>query len=162
MARSCDSSSMAAASLLIIRGFPAIDLMPPPTMQMARARRRCSVITKPTTPRLFGAPPITDYPKDGINDHVITGANTVNPDEHGTKACCGTRSRFPPEVLRRYASGSIDLINRHRPRMTNGMAATSRPSWQIGNGKRTSSTLPWHPMTSAMKRCECSGNRAQV
>ena len=31
-------------------------------------------------PRLFGAAPITDYPKDGINDHVITGANTVNPD----------------------------------------------------------------------------------
>jgi hypothetical protein len=37
-------------------------------------------------PRLFGAAAITDYPKDGINDHVITGANTVNPDQRGTKA----------------------------------------------------------------------------
>jgi hypothetical protein len=37
-------------------------------------------------PRLFGAAALTDYPKDGINDHVITGANTVNPDERGTKA----------------------------------------------------------------------------
>ena len=37
-------------------------------------------------PRLFGAAPITDYPKDGINDHVITGAKTVNPDQRGTKA----------------------------------------------------------------------------
>ncbi len=37
-------------------------------------------------PRLFGAAPITDYPKDGINDHVITGANTVNPNQRGTKA----------------------------------------------------------------------------
>ena len=37
-------------------------------------------------PRLFGAAPISDYPKDGINDHVIGGANTVNPDQRGTKA----------------------------------------------------------------------------
>jgi hypothetical protein len=37
-------------------------------------------------PRLFGAAPITDYPKDGINDHVITSANTVNPAQRGTKA----------------------------------------------------------------------------
>ena len=37
-------------------------------------------------PRLFGAAALTDYPKDGINDHVITGANTVNPNERGTKA----------------------------------------------------------------------------
>ena len=32
-------------------------------------------------PRLFDAAAISDYPKDGINDHVITGANTVNPDQ---------------------------------------------------------------------------------
>jgi hypothetical protein len=37
-------------------------------------------------PRLFSAAPITDYPKDGINDHVITGANRVNPEQRGTKA----------------------------------------------------------------------------
>jgi hypothetical protein len=36
--------------------------------------------------RLFGAPPATPYPKDGINDHVISGAPTVNPDGSGTKA----------------------------------------------------------------------------
>ncbi|XVU22977.1 MGH1-like glycoside hydrolase domain-containing protein [Actinoplanes sp. CA-054009] len=37
------------------------------------------------TRRLFGAEPITPYPKDGINDHVVNGAGTVNPDRVGTK-----------------------------------------------------------------------------
>ena len=36
--------------------------------------------------RLFGAAPVTPYPKDGINDHVVSGAATVNPDRTGTKA----------------------------------------------------------------------------
>jgi hypothetical protein len=37
-------------------------------------------------PRVFGSDPLTPYPKDGINDHVVHGAETVNPDETGTKA----------------------------------------------------------------------------
>jgi len=38
--------------------------------------------------RLWGpdATPTTDYPKDGINDHVVSGAATVNPAQVGTKA----------------------------------------------------------------------------
>jgi hypothetical protein len=35
--------------------------------------------------RLFGAPAASPFPKDGINDHVIHGAGTVNPDQRGTK-----------------------------------------------------------------------------
>ena len=35
--------------------------------------------------RLFGAPSPTPYPKDGINDHVVSGAPTVNPARQGTK-----------------------------------------------------------------------------
>jgi hypothetical protein len=35
--------------------------------------------------RLFGATPATPHPKDGINDHVISGAASVNPDRRGTK-----------------------------------------------------------------------------
>jgi len=35
--------------------------------------------------RLFGAEPLTAYPKDGINDHVISGAATVSPAGRGTK-----------------------------------------------------------------------------
>jgi len=37
------------------------------------------------TKRLFGVDPITPYPKDGINDHVVSGAATVNPGLTGTK-----------------------------------------------------------------------------
>ena len=35
--------------------------------------------------RLYGAAPVTPYPKDGINDHVVSGAGTINPDRTGTK-----------------------------------------------------------------------------
>ncbi|HEY6797849.1 MAG TPA: glucosidase [Kineosporiaceae bacterium] len=37
-------------------------------------------------PRVFGAPPTTPWPKDGINDHVVSGRDTVNPALAGTKA----------------------------------------------------------------------------
>jgi hypothetical protein len=36
--------------------------------------------------RLWGVPGRSAFPKDGINDHVVTGAATVNSDERGTKA----------------------------------------------------------------------------
>ncbi|MFJ8582040.1 MGH1-like glycoside hydrolase domain-containing protein [Micromonospora sp. NPDC093277] len=35
--------------------------------------------------RLWGLPGRSPYPKDGINDHVVAGAETVNPDLEGTK-----------------------------------------------------------------------------
>ncbi len=35
---------------------------------------------------LFGASESPPYPKDGINDHVVHGAATVNPERTGTKA----------------------------------------------------------------------------
>jgi mannosylglycerate hydrolase MGH1-like protein len=37
-------------------------------------------------PLLWGTPGRSAYPKDGINDHVVHGAATVNPDQVGTKA----------------------------------------------------------------------------
>jgi hypothetical protein len=39
------------------------------------------------TQRLFNAPNATPYVKDGINDHIVNGAqHAVNPDQVGTKA----------------------------------------------------------------------------
>jgi len=35
--------------------------------------------------RLFNCQSVTAYPKDGINDHVVSGAATVNPEQAGTK-----------------------------------------------------------------------------
>jgi len=37
------------------------------------------------TERLWGVANATPYPKDGINDHVVRGADTVNPGGVGTK-----------------------------------------------------------------------------
>jgi len=46
--------------------------------------------------RLFGQPARTPYPKDGINDHVVGGAATVNPGRHGTKVAAWYRVSVPP------------------------------------------------------------------
>jgi Mannosylglycerate hydrolase MGH1-like glycoside hydrolase domain len=46
-------------------------------------------------PRVFGTEPGTRYPKDGIGDHVVHGADTVNPDGTGTKAAAHVRLVVP-------------------------------------------------------------------
>ena len=48
------------------------------------------------TERLYGVPSATSYPKDGINDHVLTGAATVNPGRRGTKCAFWHRLTVPP------------------------------------------------------------------
>jgi hypothetical protein len=45
--------------------------------------------------RLFGVPARSAYPKDGIGDHVVTGAATVNPEQTGTKAAFRYRLEVP-------------------------------------------------------------------
>jgi hypothetical protein len=60
------------------------------------------------TARLFGTPSVTPYPKDGINDHVVGGAATVNPDRRGTKAAWWYHLTVPggaTAVLRLRLSG---------------------------------------------------------
>ena len=52
--------------------------------------------------RIDGVPSVAPYPKDGINDHVIAGAATVNPDGVGTKAAPWYRVTVP-------AGGSAEL-----------------------------------------------------
>jgi hypothetical protein len=46
--------------------------------------------------RLYGSDPLTPYPKDGINDHVIHGAPTVNPESVGTKCAFWYRVTAAP------------------------------------------------------------------
>jgi hypothetical protein len=60
-------------------------------------------------PRLFGAAPATPYPKDGIGDHVTSGAATVNPARRGTKCAAWYR-------LTVAASATAELRLRLRPR----------------------------------------------
>ncbi len=47
------------------------------------------------TERLFGLDGRSRYPKDGINDHVVGGADTVNPERRGTKAAFHYRVTVP-------------------------------------------------------------------
>jgi hypothetical protein len=60
------------------------------------------------TARLFGSQPVTQYPKDGINDHVIHGAATVNPERRGTKCAFWYKLEVPP-------GATVELRLRLRP-----------------------------------------------
>jgi len=68
-------------------------------------------------PRVFGAPASTPYPKDGINDHVVNGAATVNPGGFGTKAALRHRVTVA-------AGGTAELrLRLHRPDPTTSTEA---------------------------------------
>ncbi|HTJ76596.1 MAG TPA: hypothetical protein VL337_14665 [Acidimicrobiales bacterium] len=65
---------------------------------------------------LWGTPNASAYPKDGINDHVVAGAPTVNPDRTGTKAAAWYRLELAPGQtatlrvrLGPDAGGAVDL-----------------------------------------------------
>jgi hypothetical protein len=58
--------------------------------------------------RLFGGAPVPPYPKDGINDHVVSGAATVNPERTGTKCSFWYQIEVP-------AGGTAELRLRLRP-----------------------------------------------
>ena len=49
--------------------------------------------------RVFGGAPGTPYPKDEINDHVVSRAATVNPEQRGTKMACRYGIEVPAAEL---------------------------------------------------------------
>ena len=60
------------------------------------------------TRRLFGVEPITPYPKDGINDHVVNRASTVNRRRAGTKCAFWYKVTIQPRE-------TVELRLRLRP-----------------------------------------------
>ncbi len=73
------------------------------------------------TARLFSTEPITPFPKDGINDHVVSGADTVNPAQRGTKAAWWYHLTVP-------GGGSAELrLRLSRPAAT--PAKSRRTAW---------------------------------
>ncbi len=72
--------------------------------------------------RLYQAAPSTPYPKDGINDHVISGAATVNPDHRGTKCAFWYQLTVEP-------GATVELRLRLRPQTAE--PGTGDP---LGNG----------------------------
>jgi hypothetical protein len=78
--------------------------------------------------RLFGTDPITAYPKDGINDHVVGRLPTVNPARTGTKCALWYQVTLP-------AGASAELRVRLRPRAAAaaaGLAAAAPLGDQFG------------------------------
>ena len=82
--------------------------------------------------RLHGSPGVSPYPKDGINDHVIAGAPTVNPAATGTKAAWWYRCTVP-------GGGSTQLrLRLHRPAVTQvGVTVPAAPAAWAGESFRT-------------------------
>ena len=75
------------------------------------------------TSRLYGAAPVTAYPKDGINDHVVSGAETINPEQRGTKAAWWYHLSVP-------AGGTAELhLRLHRP----APGADAEPDWSAAS-----------------------------
>ena len=79
--------------------------------------------------RIWGVPAETRFPKDGIGDHLLSGAATVNPDGEGTKAAAHVALQVPgggqasvlvrltregPEALAAPFAGAVELIARRR------------------------------------------------
>jgi hypothetical protein len=75
--------------------------------------------------RLFAAAPVTPYPKDGINDHVVGGAATVNPDRRGTKCAFWYRLAIAP-------GETAELRLRLRPAAGRGAPAADSASAPAG------------------------------
>jgi len=67
--------------------------------------------------RLWGTRATTPYPKDGIGDHVVRGADSVNPAHEGTKAALHYVLTVPPggsrEIRLRFSDGDTDLGVEH-------------------------------------------------
>ncbi|HET7486604.1 MAG TPA: hypothetical protein VFJ85_01650 [Acidimicrobiales bacterium] len=75
------------------------------------------------TRRVFGTDPITPYPKDGINDHLVSGAATVNRDQRGTKAAWRYHLTVP-------GGGTVQLrLRLHRPAPDAKRATAGAKAW---------------------------------
>jgi Mannosylglycerate hydrolase MGH1-like glycoside hydrolase domain len=74
--------------------------------------------------RLYGIAATTPYPKDGINDHVVGGAPTVNPDQRGTKCALWYQLTID-------SGETVELRLRLRPSTAGRHAGTANP---LGEG----------------------------
>ena len=87
--------------------------------------------------RLYGVSSSPPYPKDGINDHVVAGAATVNPERRGHQVrvlvpadggARGHRRAAPAPAPARDASPAADCSARRELRRGHGRPAGARPT----------------------------------
>ena len=113
--------------------------------------------------RLFGAPGETPYPKDGINDHVVSGAATVNPDRRGTKCAFWYTLTSRPVRPRRFGSGSArPLLPSPRQPPPTSWAAGSMLSCNNAVQKPTSSMPESRPRRPARTRRWSCGRHSRA
>src|SRR6266536_961042 len=70
------------------------------------------------TNRLYGVTSGTPYPKDGINDHVVSGAPSINPARTGTKCAAWYRLSVEP-------GSTVELRLRLRPTVSSSDPRTA-------------------------------------
>ena len=75
--------------------------------------------------RLYGAAAATPYPKDGINDHVVHGAPTINPAGTGTKCSFWYQLTVP-------AGQTAELRLRLRPAAGGGSKPATSAATALG------------------------------
>ncbi len=104
------------------------------------------------TALLFGSEPITPFPKDGIGDHVVRGAATVNPARTGTKCSpwyrltlgggqsAELRLRLRPARADAAATSAAGGAAPARSIRGTRSARTSTACWRSGRPRPTSST----------------------
>ena len=112
--------------------------------------------------RLYGSTTSPPYPKDGINDHVVAGAATVNPEHHGTKAALWYQVAVEPGRHRRAAPAPAARRRPSRPRRPTRSAPGSTTSSPCAGRRPTSSTPRWRrprarPTTAMIMRQAFSG-----
>jgi len=97
--------------------------------------------------RLFGVPSTTPWPKDGIGDHVVHGAATVNPAGVGTKAALWY-------VLEVPAGASVALDLRFAPE-----AAPAGPAFEEVLAEREAEADAFH---ASLLPADATGDEALV
>ena len=85
--------------------------------------------------RLWSASPSPEYPKDGIHDHIVTGAATVNPDRTGTRAAL-----WYQEVVDGGATAEVRL----RLAPWTGTEPDLGRDWEMVMARREQEADEWH------------------
>ena len=88
--------------------------------------------------RLWGLPGTSMFPKDGINDHLVTGAPTVNPARLGTKGALHYRLTLRAGESRTIRLRLVQADD--EPAAASTSAATGRRSCATGCARPTSTS----------------------
>jgi hypothetical protein len=105
------------------------------------------------TARLWGATTSPPFPKDGIHDHIVAGAATVNPAQVGTKAAAWFRAEVAP-------GGQVEVRLRLAPAA--GQPGDLGAGWEATMAAREAEADEWHRSLAASAPIPLSAERAMV